>query len=211
MKNGKMKQETQTAAVLAIIFGLTDKPEVTKAQLAKNVKKHGRITTGFTGTTYLLDALSEAGEDKLAVDLLLRTEYPSWLYPVTKGATTVWERWNGIFPDGRFANAGMNSFNHYAYGCVLAWMYRHLAGIRPDEENAGYKKIIFAPAPDRRIPWVKASLDTVCGEAVSYYKKTKGGWDFEFTVPKGSKATAVIFGKEYQLKKGLNKISVKQK
>lgn len=209
MTNGRMKQETQTAAVLAIVFGLTDKPAVTKAQLAENVRKHGRITTGFVGTTYLLYALTEAGADELAVDLLLRTEYPSWLYPVTKGATTVWERWNGIFPDGRFANAGMNSFNHYAYGSVLSWMFRRLAGICPDEDEPGYRKITFSPAPDERIPWVKASVDTVCGEAASYYKKTADGWDFEFTVPAGSKASAVIFGKKYRLKKGINKISVK--
>lgn len=211
MKNGKMKQETQTAAVLAIIFGITDKPEVTKAQLVKNVKKHGRITTGFIGSTYLLYALTLAGENKLAVDLLLRTEYPSWLYPVTKGATTVWERWNGIFPDGRFAFSGMNSFNHYAYGSVLSWMFRVLAGIRPDEEKTGYRKIVFEPAPDGRIEWVKASIDTVSGEAASYYKKTDKGWDFEFTVPSKSKATAVLFGKEYELKKGINKISVSLK
>ena len=209
MKDGRMKQETQTAAVLAIIFGITDKPEITMAQLAENVRKHGRITTGFIGTTYLLYALSAAGEDKLATDLLLRTEYPSWLYPVTKGATTVWERWNGIFPDGRFANAGMNSFNHYAYGSVLSWMFRRLAGICPDEDEPGYRKITFSPAPDERIPWVKASVDTVCGEAASYYEKTADGWDFEFTVPAGSKAGAVIFGKKYRLKKGINKISVK--
>ncbi len=114
MKNGKMKQDTQTAAVLAIIFDITDKPDVTMAQLVRNVKRNKRITTGFVGTTYLLYALTKAGADKLATDLLLRTEYPSWLYPVTKGATTVWERWNGIFPDGHFASAGMNSFNHYA-------------------------------------------------------------------------------------------------
>ena len=211
MKNGKMKQDTQTAAVLAIIFDITDKPDITMAQLVRNVKRNKRITTGFVGTTYLLYALTKAGADKLATDLLLRTEYPSWLYPVTMGATTVWERWNGIFPDGRFANAGMNSFNHYAYGSVLSWMFRHLAGICPDEDKPGYRSITFRPSPDRRIEWVKASLDTACGEAVSYYKKNGSGWDFEFTVPKGSKATAVIFDEEYPLKKGLNRISVKQK
>ena len=208
MENGRMKQETQTAAVLAIVFELTDKPDVTCAQLTENVKKHGRITTGFIGTTYLLYALSIAGEDKLATDLLLRTEYPSWLYPVTMGATTVWERWNGIFPDGRFADAGMNSFNHYAYGSVLSWMFRRLAGICPDEENTGYRRIVFEPAPDERIPWVKASLDTVCGVASSYYKKTDSGWEFEFTVPEKSEAAAVIFGKSYALSKGKNKITV---
>ncbi len=208
MENGRMKQETQTAAVLAIIFGLTDQPAVTCAQLAENVRRHGRITTGFIGSTYLLDALSKAGEDTLAVDLLLRTDYPSWLYPVTKGATTVWERWNGIFPDGRFADAGMNSFNHYAYGSVLSWMFRRLAGICPDEEKAGYKKVVFAPVPDERIPWVKASIDTVCGEAASYYQRTENGWEFTFTVPSGSEAEAVLFGKTYPLHQGENKITV---
>jgi len=208
MENGRMKQETQTAAVLAIIFKLTDNPQATCAQLVENVRAHGRITTGFIGSTYLLDALTIAGEDTLATDLLLRTEYPSWLYPVTKGATTVWERWNGIFPDGRFADAGMNSFNHYAYGSVLSWMFRRLAGICPDEAAPGYKKITFAPAPDERIPWVKATLDTVCGEAKSAYQKTADGWEFTFTVPADSEATAVIFGKEYPLEKGENTISV---
>ena len=209
MENGRMKQETQTAAVLAIVFDITDNMEETCKQLAENVRKYGRITTGFIGSTYLLYALTKANEDKIATDLLLRTEYPSWLYPVTKGATTVWERWNGIFPDGRFANAGMNSFNHYAYGSVLSWMFRRLAGICPDEEKTGYKKIVFEPAPDERIPWVKASVDTVRGEAASYYKKTDDGWDFEFTVPEKSDAKAVLFGKEYNLKKGVNRISVK--
>ena len=208
MENGRMKQETQTAAILAIIFGLTDSPETTCAQLVENVRKHGRITTGFIGSTYILNALTEAGEDKLALDLLLRTQYPSWLYPVTKGATTIWERWNGIFPDGRFADAGMNSFNHYAYGSVLSWMFRRLAGICPDEAKTGYRKITFCPAPDERIPWVKASIDTVCGKAASCYNKTDNGWDFEFTVPDGSEAEAIIFGKEYPLNKGENKISL---
>ncbi len=208
MENGRMKQETQTAAVIAIVFGLTDKPETTCAQLVENVKKHKRITTGFIGSTYLLDALTSAGENELAIDLLLRTEYPSWLYPVTKGATTVWERWNGIFPDGRFADAGMNSFNHYAYGSVLSWMFRYLAGICPDSIETGYKKIIFAPASDERLPFVDASIDTVNGKAQAVSKKTESGWEYEFTVPSGSTGEAKLFGKTYPLNEGLNKIIV---
>ncbi|MCR4594528.1 MAG: glycoside hydrolase family 78 protein [Clostridiales bacterium] len=204
MENGRMKQETQTAAVLAIIYELTDKPEITFAQLADNVRKHGRITTGFIGSTFLLDALSMAGEDELAVDLLLRKEYPSWLYPVTKGATTVWERWNGIFPDGHFASAGMNSFNHYAYGSVMSWVYRHLAGIMP--AGPGYRSIVFAPVTDDRIPSVNADIDTVCGVAAIRYEKKDKGWDFEITVPEGSDAKAVIFGREYPLSRGRNTI-----
>ncbi|MBR7073320.1 MAG: alfa-L-rhamnosidase, partial [Eubacterium sp.] len=147
MENGRMKQETQTAAVLAIIFELTDKPEITCAQLTENVRKHGRITTGFIGSTYLLDALSIAGEDELAVDLLLRTEYPSWLYPVTKGATTIWERWNGIFPDGRFADPGMNSFNHYATAAFYPGCSGALREFLPLKRNPDIRKFCLHPIP----------------------------------------------------------------
>jgi alpha-L-rhamnosidase len=206
MQNGRMKQKTQTAAVLAIIFGLSDNPAETCAQLAENVREHKRLTTGFIGSTYLLDALTAAGEDALAVDLLLRKEYPSWLYPVTMGATTIWERWNGIFPDGRFADAGMNSFNHYAYGSVFSWIFRRLAGISPTEDEPGYKKVVFAPYPDSRIPQVTASLETAYGEIKSSYEKTADGWSFTFTVPGGCSAEALLFGKSYALKTGENTI-----
>ncbi len=208
MENGRMKQDLQTAMVLALIFHLTDDPATTGKQLADNVRRLGRLTTGFIGATHLLDALTMIGEDELAVDLLLRTEYPSWLYAVTMGATTVWERWNGMYPDGHFASAGMNSFNHYAYGSVFSWMMRRLAGISPVESAPGYAVIRFAPSPDARIPWVRASIDTVHGTAASYYEKTATGWAFNFTVPVGSSATAVLFGKEYDLHAGENKISV---
>ena len=208
MENGRMKQDLQTAMVLALVFHLTDDPATTGKQLADNVRRLGRLTTGFIGATHLLDALTMIGEDELAVDLLLRTEYPSWLYAVTMGATTIWERWNGMYPDGHFASAGMNSFNHYAYGSVFSWMMRRLAGISPVESAPGYAVIRFAPAPDARIPWVRASIDTVHGTAASYYEKTATGWAFNFTVPVGSNATAVLFGKEYDLHAGENKISV---
>lgn len=210
MENGRMKQDTQTAEVVALIFGLTDDPAETGRQLTENVRKNGRLTTGFIGSTYLLDALTLAGEDALAVDLLLKKDYPSWLYPVTMGATTVWERWNGIFPDGRFADKNMNSFNHYAYGSVFSWMFTRLAGIRPVEEKPGYEKIMFAPAPDQRIPWVKASLETDRGTVSSDYEKTENGWRFTFTVPAGSSAEAELFGVRYPLHTGKNEICVSE-
>ena len=208
MENGRMKQDLQTAMVLALIFGLTDDPAETGQQLAENVRRMGRLTTGFIGATHLLDALTLAGEDALAVDLLLRTEYPSWLYAVTMGATTIWERWNGMYPDGHFASAGMNSFNHYAYGSVFSWMFRRLAGISPVEAAPGYAAIRFAPAPDERIPWVRASLKTDRGTVASYYEKTETGWRFVFTVPAASTAKAELFGKEYTLHPGENEFSV---
>ena len=208
MENGRTKQDLQTAQVLALVFHLSDNTAETAKQLADNVRRLGRLTTGFIGATHLLDALTMIGEDKLALDLLLRTEYPSWLYAVTMGATTVWERWNGMYPDGHFATAGMNSFNHYAYGSVFAWMMRRLAGISPVEAAPGYASIRFAPLADERIPWVRASIETVQGTAAVYYEKTESGWDYTFTVPAGSSASALLFGKEYDLHIGENKIHV---
>ena len=208
MENGRMKQDLQTAMVLALIFNLTDDPAETGKQLAENVRRLGRLTTGFIGSTHLLDALTMIGEDQLAVDLLLRTEYPSWLYAVTMGATTIWERWNGMYPDGHFASAGMNSFNHYAYGSVFSWMFRRLAGIAPVEAAPGYAAIRFAPAPDARIPWVRAARETDHGTIRSSYEKTETGWRFCFTVPGGCTAAAELFGKTYTLHPGENEITV---
>ncbi|MBR5410273.1 MAG: family 78 glycoside hydrolase catalytic domain [Clostridia bacterium] len=200
MDGGRMKQQTQTAAVLALTFGLTDKPDVTAKQLIENVKAHGRLTTGFIGSTYLLDALTAAGADELAVDLLLKTDYPSWLYPVTMGATTIWERWNGINPDRTFSDAGMNSFNHYAYGSVFAWMFRRLAGVRP--AAPGYRAVTFAPAPDARLPHISACIDALPGKVGIEYDKTETGWRFRFTVPEGVEAKAELFGETLPLASG---------
>ena len=208
MDKGRMKVDLQTAEVLALVFGLTDNVGETCAQLVENVEREGRLTTGFIGSTYLLDALTMAGRDDLAVTLLLKDTYPSWLYSITKGATTVWERWNGVYPDGHFATPGMNSFNHYAYGSVFAWMFRRLAGICPVEEDPGYKTVKFAPMPDERIPRVKSSIKTDSGTIGSSYEKTGGGWSFEFVVPAKCKAFAELFGKTYELKKGVNRIKI---
>lgn len=208
-ENGRMKQDTQTAAVLALHFNLTDNREETAKQLAENVEKLGRLSTGFVGTAYLLHALSEAGRDDLAVNLLLKKDYPSWLYPVTMGATTVWERWNGIFPDGHFANAGMNSFNHYAYGAVFDWIFCRLCGINTCEQAPGYRHIIFAPSPDKRIERVKGSIKTAFGTVTSEYHLEGDIWMFEFTVPENCTAQAEVKGQSFELRAGKNKIAVK--
>lgn len=208
MRDGRTIQDTQTASVLALFFGLSDDPEATGAQLAEYVQNAGQLTTGFVGTAYLLHALSMAGRDDLAVSLLLKESYPSWLYPVTMGATTVWERWNGIHPDGHFANKDMNSFNHYAYGVVFDWMFCRLGGINTCEEQPGYRRILFAPAPDRRIEWVKCGIDTAYGEVKSEYRLENGQWHFTLTVPCGCEAQACIFGKTFDLTEGENTLSL---
>ena len=110
-----------------------------------NINDYGHLTTGFLGTPFLCHVLSDNGKEAKAIELLLRKEYPSWLYPVTKGATTIWERWNGIKPDGSFQYPSMNSFNHYAYGAIGEWMYANLMGLKINENYPGFKRYTIKP------------------------------------------------------------------
>lgn len=175
---------TQTECVLAAHFHLVKDPQAAADQLADMVKAAGnQLQTGFVGTPYLLHVLSDYGYAELAYTLLLRREYPSWLYPVTKGATTIWEHWDGIMEDGGFWSADMNSFNHYAYGSVADWIYQTAAGIRTVEEAPGYASIRFAPVPDARLTWLKASLQTRHGLVESGWKKEDDQWRMEITTP----------------------------
>lgn len=169
---------TQTEYTVAIWFGLADDEETAAAQLAELVEKDGcQLRTGFVGTPYLLHVLSRYGYTKLAYTLLLRTEYPSWLYPVTKGATTIWEHWDGIMQDGGFWSADMNSFNHYAYGSVADWVYEEAAGIRP--LKPGFAKAQIAPKPDERLGWLDVSIRTRNGLVRSKWTADASGVRYE--------------------------------
>lgn len=162
---------TQTECVLAVWFELAEEPEKVVAQLAEMVKNAGnQLQTGFLGTPYLLFVLSKYGYTELAYTLLLRREYPSWLYPVGKGATTIWEHWDGIQENGEFWDPYMNSFNHYAYGSVAGWVYEQAAGIQPIEEAPGFKKVLIEPHPDSRLKWLMASMDTRHGKVSSRWE-----------------------------------------
>lgn len=175
---------TQTECVLAAHFHLTEHPQAAADQLAKMVKEAGnQLQTGFVGTPYLLHVLSDYGYADLAYTLLLRKKYPSWLYPVTKGATTIWEHWDGIMEDGGFWSADMNSFNHYAYGSVADWVYQVAAGIHTVEAAPGYASIRFAPVPDTRLSWLTASLQTRHGLVESGWRQEDGKWRYEITTP----------------------------
>lgn len=190
---------TQTECVLAAYFGLGEDCQKAADQLAEMIVENGtRLQTGFVGTPYLLHVLSDYGYAELAYTLLLREEYPSWLYPVTKGATTVWEHWDSIMEDGSFWSEEMNSFNHYAYGSVIDWVYSVSAGIMPEE--AGYKKVRIAPIPDKRLDWLKGTLETRYGVVSSEWRKEKEHWRYEITTP--VVAIIVIAGKEYQVEAG---------
>ncbi len=171
--NGATVSDTQTSYVLALHFDML--PEKLRQQaadrLAANIRKYNtHLTTGFLGTPYLCHVLSRFNYTDLAYELLLQKTYPSWLYPVTKGATTIWERWDGIKPDGSFENADMNSFNHYAYGAIGDWMYRVVAGIDIEGDGVGYKKIRINPHLGGNFSYVSADYKTPYGKVSSYWE-----------------------------------------
>lgn len=191
---GRLVSHTQTAYSVALAFDLLPEDLVPKAAafLAADVKKMGHLTTGFVGTPLLCKTLSAHGYDDLAFMLLNRKNYPSWLYPVTQGATTIWERWDGQKPDGSFQDVGMNSFNHYAYGAIGEWLYHYVAGMDIDAKQPGYKHILFAPHPG-------GGLTNASAEFLSMYGKIKSAWKMEGTelvydivVPANTTATVTL-------------------
>ena len=202
MENGRVKNATQTGCVLALYFDITDDRAATVGQLNELIERAGHLETGFVGTPYLLHALSDNGYAETAYDLLLRREYPSWLYPISKGATTVWEHWDGIKPDGTMWSTDMNSFNHYAYGAVADWMYGAAAGINSDPDRPGFEHIIFRPVTDRRLDFVKASIDTRRGTVASEWRRENGRIKYIFTVPEGCCASVVIGGEKHEVGAG---------
>lgn len=176
--------KTQTECVLALYFNLTDNKSETARQLNDMIVSNGnKLQTGFVGTPYFLYALSENGYAATAYSLLLQEEYPSWLYEVNHGATTIWEHWDGIRDDGTFWSTDMNSYNHYAYGSVVDWLYSTAAGIKPVEENAGYKEAVIAPVPDRRLGSIRASVSTAYGEIKSAWQYEDDKVRYEITTP----------------------------
>jgi alpha-L-rhamnosidase len=171
--NGRLVSGTQTAYVLALNFDML--PESLRAEVAQklvdNIKAYdNHLTTGFLGTPYLCHVLSRFGYPDVAYTLLMQETYPSWLYPVKMGATTIWERWDGIKPDSTFQTPNMNSFNHYAYGAIGDWMYRSVAGIDIDESNPGYKSIIIKPTIGGGLKTASASLETNYGRVSCSWK-----------------------------------------
>jgi alpha-L-rhamnosidase len=184
--NGRMASNTQTAYALALSFGLM--PEGQEAQAAQRLAQDVRafrnhLTTGFLGTPLLCHSLSDHGYVDVAYDLLNQDTYPSWLYPVKMGATTIWERWDGIKPDSSFQDAGMNSFNHYAYGAIGEWLYRVVAGLEADPEEPAYKHVRIQPQPGGGFTYARATLNTMYGLAASAWEMVEGQFRLDVTVP----------------------------
>ena len=190
---GRLVSETQTACVLTLYFGLV--PEGMKERVIRtlraNLAEHkNHLVTGFAGTPYLLFALSENGMHDLAEKLLFHEDFPSWLYAVKMGATTIWERWDGILPDGSLHEPSMNSFNHYSYGSVGDWLYRVVAGIR--ETSPGYRTLKLAPTLTKGLESVRAQFESVYGTVVSGYECKEGKLRVFVTVPANCTAEVVI-------------------
>ena len=194
--------KTQTEHVLAIAFDLCEDKKAVGASLNDMIlKNRTHLTTGFVGTTYLLHALSLSGHTKTAYDLLLQTDFPSWLYSVRMGATTIWEHWDGINDEGRVWPADMNSFNHYAFGSVADWVYEVAAGINTCEEHPGFEKIIIKPTPDKRLGHLDAKIETRHGLIRSFWiYQPDGKIRYEITVP--TEAEITISGKCEKVGKG---------
>ena len=173
---------TQTEKVLALHFNLAENPQQLAAALAEQIRACGmKLQTGLLGTPYLLHELTRYGYADIAWSLLLRREYPGWLYSVSKGATTLWEHWDGIKPDGTFWDDDMNSYNHYAYGSVADWVFGVACGIQPLEP--GFVRAKIEPHPDQRLRSLSAVLDTVHGRIRSSWKYTESGIRYEIETP----------------------------
>ena len=196
--------DTQTAIVLILHFGIaeeSERPRLT-AELIRLIREAGGVmTTGFVGTPYILHALSENGQTDLAFELLFNERSPSWLYSVMRGATTMWEHWNSIREDGSFWSTSMNSFNHYAYGAVFDWIFGVSSGIKPIEP--GYRKIAFAPHPDKRLGFADASIETALGRVALSWKYVGEAVRYAIEVPSGASAVFTLpSGRSFELGEG---------
>ncbi len=193
--DGLIAGMTQTAAVLALHFDLL-RPEHRAAAadfLAADIRRRGgHLSTGFLGAPYINHVLSTVGRDDLAFQLLLQTSWPSWLYPVTRGATTVWERWNGWTHDRGFADPGMNSFNHYAYGSIGSWLYQHVAGIDADPDHPGYRRLIIRPRPGGGLNWARAELRCVYGQIRSHWRRDADRFTLDLNLPPNTTARVSV-------------------
>ena len=197
-ESGEVDMNVQSVCLHALYLDLLPNEKSVAAvirQLISNIESKGnKLGTGFLGTEIIMHTLTKIGRSDVAYKLLLQHGYPSWLYSVDQGATTIWERWNSYTVEGGFhpTEAHNTSFNHYSYGSVVAWMFRGMAGIRYDENLPGFKHIILKPQPSKLIPEVKASYESIYGKIISnmWYEGDK--WNYVATVPANTSATVFL-------------------
>ena len=187
--DGSVEGNTQTADLLTLYTGMATAERPLTDRLVADIEAHGNhLTTGFLGTPFLLFVLDAQGRSDVAYRLLLNDTYPSWGYMVSKGATTWWERWNGDTGD-----PGMNSYNHYAFGSVMAWVYRRVSGIDTDAAGPGYHHLVIAPHTDARLTHARAEYDSAYGEVVTDWTRSPdGGLRLTVRLPANTSATVQL-------------------
>ena len=189
-RSGRIAVKTQTAMAIALHFYLY--PEGARERLVESLKLQlvsdgMKLKTGFLGTPVICDALTAYDAHSYALRLFMNEEMPGWLYPVKMGATTIWERWDSVLPDGRVSDTGMNSLNHYSFGCIAGWMYRNLCGIVP--AAPGFERVRLAPRPCRQLDYARASFDSPFGMVTCGWRRLEGGKiEVECDIPFGVKA-----------------------
>jgi alpha-L-rhamnosidase len=199
--NGRLAARTQTAHILSLAFNLTPteyKKRTINTLVELVAEQNNHLTTGFLGTPYVCHALSENGHADLAYELLLKEDFPSWLYQVTKGATTIWEHWDGMKPDGTMWSANMNSFNHYAYGAVCDWVFSNLGGLNIDPEKPAYKCVVLKPIipAAKELSWAETKYESVYGTIKLRWEKKDGKIHVDVSIPPNSTAMLAIPGTE---------------
>jgi alpha-L-rhamnosidase len=214
--DGLIAPMTQTAGFLALQFELLApalRPKVIDWIVRDIASRGDKTSTGFAGSAYVPHVLCEFGRADVASKLLFQKGWPSYLYAVTQGATTIWERWDGWTHDKGFQDAGMNSFNHYAYGAVGAWLYQRVAGIDTSEDGVGYKHIRFRPIALDGLTHASATLDTPYGVVESGWKRVGKRLTYRFVVPPNATATVELPGADapVSLDPGEHKFTIQSK
>ncbi|MBR5432144.1 MAG: glycosyl hydrolase family 18, partial [Bacteroidales bacterium] len=182
------------------------------SRLRDNFAEHGNcLQTGFLGTSILMDVLTDNGMSDIAYELLLQRKNPSWIYSIDNGATTIWERWNSYTLDKGMGPKGMNSFNHYAYGAVCAWIWKTAAGIAADASQPGFKHIIMKPVFDPRLGSLDAEYKSAAGTIKSSWKYEGDKWVWNFTIPEGATASVTVPGETGAKEYGAGSYTIKQK
>ncbi len=193
--SGLLVGGTQTSYVLALYFDLlpSEQRPIAVEQIVRDIQRRGgHLSTGFVGTSYLPFVLSDGGRLDAAYNLLFQKTWPSWLYAVTQGATTIWERWDGWTHDKGFQTTEMNSYNHYAYGAIGDWLYQVVAGLGLDADRPAYEHVIIRPNPEARLTYARAEYNSIRGKVASGWKVEDGKLTLSVTVPVGSTATVYV-------------------
>ena len=198
-EDGTIEGDTQTSYVLALEFDLLPKElrPLATAELVRSIREQdNHLRTGFIGTPYINWVLSKTGHLDTAYALLKQTSWPAWLYPVTQGGTTIWERWDGWTHDKGFQDPKMNSFNHYAYGAIGAWMYAVIGGLDLDPDQPGYKHILMHPQPGGGLTYATVELHSMYGTIRSAWTRGNESFDWRVIVPANTAATIYVPAKD---------------